>query len=393
MRLTPPGELRRRIEKLQSLLRKNGVDGAVIVQNADLFYFAGTVQQSHLYIPAEGKPVLMVRKSLARAVEESALEEVVPLTNIKYLPEILESYGHGDAGTLGFELDVLPASQFLRYRKLLDGYNLADISSLVREARMVKSRYEIDKMKEAARINSIVFSQVKNLLREGMTELELAGKIEEIYRREGHQCFIRMRGFNREMAYGHLMSGANLAVPSFFDGPTGGMGANPSFPQGAGHKRIGRNEPVMVDYVSVYDGYMVDQTRMFCIGQLSPGLKRAHHTALMIQEEIKAMARPGVLCEDLYDRALDIAGRAGLGENFMGLVDRAPFVGHGVGIELDEMPVLARGRRIPLETGMTLAIEPKFVFDEGAVGIENTFVVGEGGLENLTEFEEDIICV
>lgn len=391
MRYTPKEELYRRIKKLQSLMNKEGTEGALIVQNADLFYFAGTVQRSHLFIPSEGNPLLMVKKDFQRARKESSLDNVVPLDNPKDMAGMMASYGFKEIKVLGLELDVMPAALYLRYQKAFGSSRITDISHLIRSVRMVKSPYEIAIMREAARLNQTMFSRVRNFLYEGITEVELAGRLEAVYRGGGHQGYVRMRGFNQEIVYGHLMSGYNMAVPSFLDSPTGGSGLNPSFPQGAGFKKIGRDEPLMVDYVGVFDGYMVDQARIFCLGQLPDRLLKAYDAAISIQEELKRKARPGVSCEDLYNLSIEMASGYGLKDCFMGYPEPAPFVGHGLGIELDELPVLARGFKTPLETGMTLALEPKFIFPEGAVGIENTFVVGESGLETLTVFDEGII--
>lgn len=393
MRYTPKSELEQRVQKLQDIMKKQSIDGAVIVQNADLFYFAGTTQQSHLFIPAEGKPVLMTKKSFERAKRESALENIVPFDNLKELPGILKSYGYSPLKRIGFELDVLPANLYLRYLKLLEPAGLLDISPYIRAVRAVKSPYELEILRDAARLNHTLFSHVRELLREGISEVEFAGKLEAVYRREGHQCLVRARAFNMELAYGHLMSGWNSGVPGASPGPTGGSGLNPSFAQGASAKVIGRDEPVLVDYVGVIDGYMVDQARIFCIGSLPRKLVDAHNVALEIQEIIKERARPGVLCGELYDLAVRRAGESGFGDHFMGYPDPVPFVGHGVGIELDELPVVARGVKTPLEEGMVFALEPKFVFPEGAVGIENTFVVTRDGLENLTVFDEGIIYI
>lgn len=391
MRYTPGAELDQRVKKLQVLMQRQGLDGAVIVQNADLFYFAGTAQQSHLFIPAEGQPVLMTKKSFDRAKRESNLENVIPMDNLKELPGLLKCYGHGPLKRLGFELDVLPANLYLRYLKLFQPAELLDLSPLIRSVRSVKSPYELEILRDAARMNQVLFSQVGNFLREGLSEVEFAGQLEAVYRREGHQCLVRARAFNMDLAYGHLMSGSNLGVPGASPGPTGGSGLNPSFPQGVSSKVITRNEPVMVDYVGVVDGYLVDQARIFCLGRLPLELVDAHRAALEIQAAIMERARPGAVCGELYELALRLAEKNGFGGYFMGYPDPVPFVGHGVGIELDELPVLARGNKTTLEAGMVFALEPKFVFPEGAVGIENTFVVTENGLENLTVFEEEII--
>jgi len=388
--ITPRAELKARAARLQSLMSDSDLDGAIIVQNADLFYFTGTVQRANLFIPAQGKPVLLVKKNLERAKRESTLENIVPLSGMKELPSVLATYTGHKLNRIGFELDVLPVNQFFYYQRLLGDAKIVDASRLIRQVRTVKSEYEIGLLKDAAGLNQAMFSSVTEFLREGITEVELAGQLENVYRRRGHQCHIRMRGFNMEIVYGHLMSGWNLAIPTFFDGPTGGSGLNTSFPQGAGMKTIGRDEPVMVDYVGVLNGYMVDQARIFCIGRLPDKLVRAYHVSIEIQEVIKEKSVPGASCNHLYEIALEVARKYGLGEHFMGYPEPVAFIGHGLGIELDELPVLARGYDLPLEQNMVFALEPKFVFPEGAVGIENTYRVTANGLESITEFDESI---
>ncbi|MCL6449463.1 MAG: Xaa-Pro peptidase family protein [Armatimonadetes bacterium] len=391
MRQIPREELTQRTLRLQNLLREKGIDGALIVQNADLFYFAGVVQRAHLFIPAAGKPLLLVRKSHARARAESALENIVSLENPRELPAALAAHGFGPPACLGLELDVLPVNEYFRYQKMFPAARIVDVSPLIRQVRMVKSAYELELLKNAAALGREMFSRVREVLREGMTEVELAGQLEACYRRHGHQGYVRTRSFNMEMVYGHLLAGESCAVPSFLDSPTGGSGLNPSFPQGAGFKVIRRDEPVLIDYVAVLDGYMVDQSRIFCLGCLPEKLVRAHRAALEIQELLKERGRPGAICSELYDLAVGVAEKYGLQEYFMGYPEPVSFVGHGLGIELDELPVIARGFQMPLEEGMILALEPKFVFPEGGVGLENTFVVTSRGLETLTVFEEGII--
>jgi len=393
LRYTPKYELDRRIDEFQDILKKQGIDGTVIIQNADLFYFAGTIQRSHLFIPAEGKPVLMVKRSFLRAGEESTLENIIHLDNPKEIVTVLKSFGYGPFKTIGFELDVLPVTQYMRYQKIFEPAEIIDVSSFIRAVRMVKSPYEMEIIRNSAKLHQEIFSFIREILREGITELELAGMVEAACRKRGHHGMLRLRGFNQELGYGHLMSGYNLAVPSYFDGPTGGRGPDPSFPQSASYKVIGRNEPVLVDYGFVLEGYIVDQTRVFCIGELPEHLVRAYEVSRAIQEQIKERAKPGVACAELYDLAVGIAETSGFGKHFMGFPEKVSFVGHGVGLELDELPVIAPGFKTPLEAGMVIALEPKFVFPDGAVGIENTFVVTADGLETITEFDEEIIYV
>jgi len=389
MHYTPESELSNRIAKFQNKLSNRDIDGALIVQKADLYYFSGTAQNAHLYIPAQGEPLLMVKKSLRRAVEESALKNIIGLNSLKELKEHIVSANNPEK--IGLEMDVLPAKMFLLYQKLLTPSEIVDISETVRQVRMIKSEHEINLIKKSADLNFTMFSQVSNFIKEGMPEVELAGMLEAVYRRNGHQGAVRVRGFNSELYYGHCMSGWNLSYPSFFDGPVGGTGTNPSYPQGAGLKKIGKNEPIMVDYAGILNGYIVDQARMFSIGALPDKFIDAYEVALKIKAKIVTQAVPGTSGQDLYETAYNMASEAGLEDYLMGYEDGVSFIGHGVGIELDELPVIARNFDMSLEAGMVFALEPKFIFpDTGAIGIEDTFVVTENGLEQITYFDESL---
>lgn len=392
---TPADEIIKRITELQRCLAQNKTDGALILQNTDLFYFSGTIQQSHLFVPASGDPVLMVRKSLERARLESALAAIVPIESPRQIPDVLRQNGHSLPECLGLELDVLPANLFFYYQKLFPKSRLIDWSPAVRRIRCIKSPYEIGLIREAARLSDQVAGYVKEVLCEGITEIELAGKIEAYARKLGHQGVIRMRMWGNEMFYGHLMSGPSAAVPSYIASPTGGIGISPAVAQGPGNRRIKPYEAVLFDYVFAHQGYLADSTRIFALKGLPDELIRAHAAMLDLQAMLKKMALPGVAAKDIYRAALDRAGQLGYSDNFMGYGNqRVRFVGHGIGLELDEYPFLAEGQPLELQKGMTVALEPKLVFPgKGVVGIENTHVVTQKGLEQLTRFEEGIIVL
>ena len=382
---TPLKELERRREKLQEQMQEQGIGGALIVQRADLFYFSGTAQEAHLFIPAQGEPILLVRRNLQRARSESSLRQVDQFTGWGDLAETIKAA----AAPIGMELDVLPVNLFRRYEKLIAPLTITDISPLIRGIRAVKSPFELEQLQKAAALGEAVFTFAREICRAGMTEIELAAELEAFARARGHQGAIRMRGFNQELFFSHTMAGESAAVPSFFNGPTGGRGLNPSYPQGAGTREIRRNEPLLIDYVTVLNGYMVDQTRIFCPGRPAAKLQRAYETALQIKEELVSMGRDGANGAALYRRAFEIASAAGLEDHFMGAAEKVSFIGHGVGLELDELPVIARNHDLTLTGGMVFALEPKFVFSgEGAVGIEDTFVVRSHGLEQITRFDD-----
>ncbi|MDJ0802891.1 MAG: Xaa-Pro peptidase family protein [Desulfobacterales bacterium] len=389
---TPREELDDRITRFQQELAAAGLDGALLLQNTDLFYLAGTVQQAHLFVPAAGAPVLMVRKSLVRARAESALDHVVALRSPRQIADILEAHGHPPPERLGMELDVIPAALYLQYARLFEDAALTDISPGLRRIRAVKSEYELDLMREAARQADAVAGSVKDLIREGMTEIELAGRVEAEARRRGHQGIVRMRMFGGEMFYGHLLAGPPAAVPSYLASPTGGTGVSPAVAQGAGFDRIRPGEPILLDYVFAWQGYIADHTRIFALGELPADLLEAHQAMLDLQAIIRRKARPGTPAGDLYAAAVTWAADNGWGEWFMGADDqRIRFIGHGVGLELDEYPFLAKGQDMPLVEGMTIALEPKLIIPgRGVVGIENTHVVTAEGLEPLTRFDDAV---
>lgn len=391
----PKEEIDARLHKLQQNLTGQDLHGVLILQNSDLFYFAGTIQQAHLYVPAAGEPLLMVRKDFERARHESPLQRVISLASPKQLPDLLREYDLRQPLRLGMELDVLPVNLFTTYQKIFADAEITDCSLPVRLQRAVKSDYEIRMIEEAARRSDQVAAAVPEFLREGITEIELAGLVEARARKLGHQGIIRMRMWGGEMFYGHLMAGPSAAVPSFLASPTGGASLGPAVAQGPGFRPIGRNEPVLVDYVFAHQGYLSDHTRVFAIGSVPDTLHEAHRAMLKIQERIKSEALPGVRSGDLYELAIQLAQESGYGDHFMGTgAHRIRFTGHGIGLELDEFPFLAQGQDLPLEENMIIALEPKLIFPGvGVVGIENTHVVEKNGLRQLGQFEEDIVIV
>lgn len=392
---TPREELYDRIEQFQLKLVEHSIDSALIVQAVDLFYFSGTAQNAHLFIPAKGEPVLMVRKSLDRAREESMLKNITQLTSLRKLPEILAEAGYDLGAVAGLEMDVVPAGQYLQYSQVFKNTRFVDISGMVREVRQVKSPYEIKLLKAAGEKINKVYLQIPGMIREGMTEIEVAAQIEGMARAAGHMGYINMRVFNGGPFFGHLLSGPSGAVPSCHDGPTGGTGLVPLHPQGAGLRAIQSGEPIIVDYVGLWDGYITDQSRIFSIGPLSEKLNHACETALKIQSAVIDRIEPGVSGSEMHQLALGLAEDAGLSEYFMGYGrNQARFLGHGVGLELDELPVLAKGLDTKLQPNMVFAIEPKFVFPgEGVVGIENTFVLTETGLERITITPDEPVII
>jgi Xaa-Pro dipeptidase len=379
-----------RIERFQERLRADGLAGALLLHAVDLFYLSGTRQNGALWVPAAAAPVLLVRRSYARAKAEAAIADVRPFPASKELAATL-----GATGRIGTPLDALPAATFEWWRKTVPGVEWADVSKALREQRAVKSAAELAVMRDGGRRIAGVLSEVPTFLRAGMRELDLSAEIEVRLRRAGNEGSPRLRGFNAELFVGLAVAGPSAAEPGYFDGPVVGRGLGPAYPQGASTRPVGAGEPVLIDFTAVFGGYVLDMTRMAVVGELDPAVERAFAAALAIQAEVAGALKPGVTGEALWERARARAEAEGLGDAFMGPPgDQVRFVGHGVGLELDELPVLAPGFKAPLVVGQTVAIEPKFVLPgKGAIGIENTWVVTERGGEKLTALADDVLRV
>jgi Xaa-Pro aminopeptidase len=394
MLYTPKSEIDARIQLFQTTLDQMGIDGALIIHHTNLFYLSGTSQSGHLFIPRSGQPILMVRKSFVRASQESPLTEILDVKSMKAIPDLLVEKGFS-LDAIGLELDVVPYNTWQLYKKVFKDTHFSDISEALKRIRTIKSAHEIDLLQRACGVLDQVFAEVPSMVREGMTEIELASQFEAGMRKRGYGGCSKMRAFNQDFFMGNVTTGASGAAPSYFDGPVGGCGLTPANnPHGAGWKTIGRGEVIYIDYTCVINGYTADGARMFVIGDVSPQLRAAHAAALTIQEALVAMIKPGMLCEEVYGRSVELAAELGLEEHFMGIGnDRVRFIGHGVGLELDEYPIFAKGVKMPLAVGMTFALEPKFVFAEGAIGTENTYVLTYEGPQALTRASEAITCI
>ncbi len=393
MDLLPRIEAEHRVRRMQQRMKKLSVDAVFILQNADLYYFSGTIQSGLLCIPGEGNPTYLVRKSLNRAQQECPWDRIISLSRMEEAPGILHAEGFGEPERIGLEMDVLPAAIYLRIARLFPKSEFVDASAGIRAIRMIKSPHEIDQIRNAAQMLIRTWQKLPEWIRPGATELEVLARAEQFLRLQGHQGIQRTRGFNYEIGYGAFSAGANACMPTSFPGSTGFIGLYPAISNTGSNRPLAAAEPLLVDICGGYGGYLADAARTYVIGGLPPDMRDAHSWVLELNHEIESMLKPGMECSRICDHAFQKADSSPYAGTFMGVGDnRMRYVGHGVGLELDELPVLASGTSARLEPGMTLAIEPKIFFPErGGVGIENMYRITETGFEKLTQFSEEII--
>ena len=341
--------LNRRV-KLQERLRHAGMQGCLITQNVGIYYYTGTMQTGYLFMPAQGEPTYYVRRSFVRAERESKARavELVSFRNFGEqlagdYPWLEQSTGGKAKPVIGADLDVMPAQLYLRLAEAVPQAAWADASSLLREARRVKSDYELNRISNAARVAADALEEGLAALREGMTELELMAIIENAMRLRGHVGLMRMRGYNQEIMTGVVAAGEAAAEPTYFDGPAGGRGLTEAAPQSSSMRPILRDEPILIDIGCCIDGYTIDQTRTAVIGELRPELMKAFETSVAIIRRSEELLKPGVKPEDLYAEALEMATRAGLSGHFMGYgKDQVKFLGHGDIVEADLLQKIAK---------------------------------------------------
>ena len=390
-RIFDRSELQRRIDRLGESVLELDLDGALVLQRADLVYYTGAAFNGALAIPADGEPELFVWRGIGR-VDDGCPLEPVPVRGFGGLPASLVDAGFGAWRRVGFEEDTVPLGWWRPLESgCWPGAESVDISPSIRNQRSVKSAVELELVRRCGAILSAGFEALRELIVEGVTEYEVQAQLELTMRRAGDQGVGRIRGFNAE-ARGVVASGRSAATDIAFDGPIGQPGRNPLVPMGAGGAKIKRGQPVICDHTAAFNGYMTDMTRTFYTGGIEARFREAHDFCVGIHEELIRRLVPGAIPTELYRWAVYEAEHAGFGDNFMNRGDnRVRFIGHGIGLEMDEWPVLAGPFKQPLEENMVIAVEPKIVFDDGAVGVEDTVIVRHGGAEAVTKMELGLV--
>ncbi len=389
---TPMEEIERRLARIKAGMKKQEMEALLVIQKMDFYYLSGTTQDGLLLISLEEDPLLMIKGELERAKVESPVKETVVLESIREIPALIQSHIGRIPNSLGLELDVLPVKDYFKYQELFPGTKFMDASLILREARKRKSPFEIDLMRKAGEIGKNVYSEARKILREGITEIEFGGLLEAVAKRYGHEGLLRVRSLNYQAYTWHVLSGLTGGIVSQSDSPMGGLGLSPAFPVGASLKVMRAHEPILVDFGTCYHGYQADETRMFSIGKMKQKFIDAYKACREIHNTVLEETRPGADCEAIFVKTLKLAEKLGYKDSYLGPPGlQTRFIGHGIGLELNELPFIAQGQSYPLEEGMTFAVEPKIVFPgEGSAGIENTVVVTEKGCEILTPVSEEI---
>lgn len=386
--LLPEEEIVLRHGKVKTLMKRQGIDFALIADNATIYYLTGRVYAGFvgLYADENIPAQYFVRRPVGLTGEG--------LTYIRKPEDIPALLLTDKIESVGLELDCQAYSSCLRLMKVFAGKNPINVSGVIRKVRSVKTAFELGLLRRSGIIHTNVYERIPSLYQDGMTDLEFQIEIERESRLKGCLGQFRISGGSMELFMANILVGDNADNPTPYDFAMGGAGQDPSLPVGANGTVLKSGVSVMVDCNGNYTGYMTDMTRVFSIGKLTDLAYKAHECSIHICRVLEEQGKPGIEAKELYNKAVEIAEASGLSDYFMGHKQKAGFVGHGIGIEINEGPVLAPRSKDVLESGNVIAIEPKFVIPGvGAVGVENSYVVSEDGLVRLTHAPEEIICL
>lgn len=379
-------EFQARQDALRDRLVALDLDAAVVLDDASLYWLCGTCCQGAFVLPRQGDPVLFVRRNPERARLESPVADQRLIRSFRSIAPAMAETGHPLSKVL-MPLGQITASLHLLIRRHLPAHaEIVDGSAELARLRSRKSPAEIELQREAGRRLAAVYERIPGWLRPGISEWELGCRIRSAFLEAGDSGLSRLSNLSGTFGCGHVSFGPSACHPTSFDGPGGCLGQSAAQPIVGSQRRLEEGVPVLVDFVFAHKGYFVDCTRCFCLGDPPAGFVDAQAHCLAIEDMVRRRLRPGQIPSSIWEDVLAEAARRGVEEGFMGArFNRVSFVGHGIGLYVDDFPVLAPKFDEPLVAGQVLAVEPKIALgDEAMAGVENTWLVTEGEAECLT---------
>lgn len=405
----PDEELAWRRDNCRKILKEKHPEagGVMIFSRENIYYYTGTFAIGLLWLPLEGEPVLAVRKGIERAALESPNTKAVTYKSYSQIPAMLKEAGSPLTERFGVEQGGLSWSLGLNFSRHFSAYGFSAVDNALDRARSVKTRWELAKIRLAGqRHYQAMCKEFPSRVRHNMNGYQASALFWQIFYEFGHSGQTRMSELGQEVFLGHVSIGENIAYPSYYNGPLGVKGVHPSSAyMGYAGEVWAPGAFMAADLGFVVEGYNTDKTVLYFAGrpdQVPAEARRAQDCCLEIQSAVAAALKPGAVPQDLYRLSLDIAAKRGFSEGFMGYAgNQVPFMGHSLGLNVDEWPVLANNFTDPLQENMVIALEPKITIPgNGMMGVENTFVVTQSGGEclttataSLTDDCGDYICI
>jgi len=398
----PATELSSRWDRCRALLYQciPQSTGIMIFSRLNIYYFTGSLANGVFWLPLVGEPVLFCRRGVERARIESPVKHIYPFQSYRDIETVLNDLGYSLPDSIAAEMNGLSWALSNSLLKYLGTHQFVAADRIIGMCRARKSALELGILREAGAKHAKCLTElVLPFLHSGISELEICYKISELFFSEGHLGILRMENYGEEVFLGHISVGDSANYPSFFNGPVGLQGVHPAAPfMGSAEVKWTAGKPLIIDNGFTLAGYMTDKTQVYWLGakeDIPVKAREAHDFCIDLQHQVAERLRPGVLPSEIWNHCLAEVERSGWGDGFMGWGgNKVSFVGHGIGLAIDEYPVLAKGFDFPLEERMTLAVEPKIGLPGfGMVGVENTFEVTSTGGKSLTGDTFDILTV
>jgi Xaa-Pro dipeptidase len=391
----PYSELENRLEKFRAIMDAQNPDWemAALFSKINLYYLTGTMQEGMLLIPRDSEAVLWVRRSYERAVNESFFPLIKPMDSFKDAAAVYPKM----PASVHIETEFIPIAFLQRFQKHFPIRNILPLDFQIASVRAVKSTFELDLMKKSGELHRRVLEDwVPSILHEGMSEVDLAGALYGEMLRVGHHGVARFGMFDTEVVLGHIAFGKSSLYPTSFNGPGGNYGMGPAVP-GIGNRKtiLRKGDLVFIDIGFGIEGYHTDKTLTYVFGkEPEQAVTMEQQVCVDIQDRMAEQLKPGAAPSAIYENIMNNLSPDFL-KNFMGFGNRqVKFLGHGIGLVIDEIPVIARGFDAPLQENMVLALEPKKGIENfGMIGIENTFIVTPGGGQCITGFSKGLVPV
>lgn len=383
----------KRIEKLQESLVEREIDCALMLYHRDVYYYAGTARPASLAVTPDSV-VLFTRRGGSWIAAESPVQDIRD-GGMSSILDWMKEKGVQN-GKLGMEMDLIPANIYLRVREEFPETSFMDISPVILEQRLIKDEGEIESIRGACRMVEESHRYLPLLLKEGITELELAAELERVVRMHGHETFAILRKrMETEMGYALVLSGESTKIIGGYGQVVTGTGLSAALPYGPSRRKITTGDVVVFDIAGMNEGYHSDLARTYCVGEANPKILEAHTALVAIQSAMMEVAKPGSAASQLYETALEKARELGWEDYFQGYGEgKGTFVGHGLGLEVDERPLLSPTDETVLRENVTFTTELFMVHpDVGEVKIEDTLLVTDEGSEFLTSLAREVVEV
>ena len=383
-----------RIRLLQEEIRRSGLAGAILFYSRDVYYYSGTAQPSYLVVLPDDYR-LFVRRGYETAQTESGLEKE-RIAKEASLEAIVQKVfpGEGKGTRIGTEMDVLTVPQARSMNRVVGMRELVDISGKILEQRSVKDAHEVESIKKGCSAVHAGHIAAVSVLCAGMSELELAAAVENAQRLAGHEGCFFMRAVDFVMSRGPLASGPNLRQTSGTLFTLSGAGLSPAVPTSASRRIIEDGDMLLVDIPTCVEGYHADQSRTYAVGQASQEALDLFQCLRHVADSLVNNLRPGMTAKEVFLMAKREAEEIGIGDSFMRFHSgaRGHFVGHGIGLELNEPPLIARNSEAELKAGMVLALELHLMEPEGlTLKLEDTIILTRDGAQILTLSPRELI--